>query len=153
MKQFLARFLVAFIIVSVCSSFIYGIFGKRCGIKGYVYEVKGNQMPSPDEPRQPPKGIITEVYIYELTGPTEVVRHDRAGFYKSVNSKLVKKTVTNNKGFFSVKLKPGTYSVFTKADSLLYANMFDQYNNIYPVEVVKKKMTDIVIRQDFNASY
>jgi hypothetical protein len=153
MKHFLTRFLVAFIIVSVCSSFIYGIFGKRCGIRGYVYEVKGNQMPSPDEPRQPPKGIKTEVYIYELTGPSQVEKHDRAGFYRSVSSRLVKKTATNSKGYFSVKLKPGTYSVFTKTDSLLYANMFDQNNNIYPVEVVKKKMTDIVIKQDFNAAY
>lgn len=153
MKQFIGRFVVAFIVISVCSSFIYGIFGKRCGIRGYVYEVKGNQMPSPDEPRQAPKGIKTEVYIYELTGPSQVVKDERAGFYQSVNSRLVKKTVTDSKGYFSVKLKPGIYSVFTKADSLLYANMFDQNNNIYPVEVEKKKMTDIVIRQNFNAAY
>ncbi len=153
MRQFLSRFLVAFIIVSVCSSFVYGIFGKKCGIKGYVYEMKGNQMPSPDEPRQAPKGIKTQVYIYELTGPSQVVRDERPGFYKSVNTKLVKQVSTDNKGYFSVKLKPGTYSVFTAVDSLLYANMFDQDNNIYPVEVVKKKMTEVVIRQDFNAAY
>jgi hypothetical protein len=110
-------------------------------------------MPSPDQKREPPKGIKTEVFIHELTGANQVTPGDRAGFYKSVNSKLVKKVSTNEKGFFKVKLQPGTYSVFTRVDSLYYANLFDQDNKIYPVEVQKKKMTEVVIKQDFNSFY
>jgi hypothetical protein len=153
MKQILLRFSAAFIILCICSSFIYGIFGKKCGIQGYVYEVKGNQMPSPDEKRQPPKGIRTEVYIYELTTAAQVVPDQRPGFYKAVNSKLIKQVATNEEGFFRAKLPAGQYSVFTKVDSLFYANLFDQNNHIYPVEVKKRKWTDIVIKQDFNAAY
>jgi hypothetical protein len=153
MKQVILRVSAAFIIVCICSSFIYGIFGKKCGIQGYVYEVKGNQMPSPDEIRQPPRGIKTDVYIYELTSNSQVVADERSGFYKAVNTKLVKRVSTNEKGFFKVKLSPGKYSVFTKVDTLYYANLFDQDNNIYPVEVQKKKMTDVVIKQDYNAAY
>ena len=110
-------------------------------------------MPSPDEKRTPPKGIKTKVYIYELTSPVQVVAAGRPGFYKSVNSKLVKEVSTDEKGFFKVNLPPGKYSLFTKAESMYYANSFDQFNNIYPVEVQKKKMTDVVIKQDFNAAY
>jgi hypothetical protein len=153
MKQVILRLSAAFIIVCICSSFIYGIFGKKCGIQGYVYEVKGNQMPSPDEKREPPRGIKTDVYIYELTRSSQVVPDERSGFYKSINTRLVKQVSTNEKGFFKVKLPPGKYSVFTKVDSLFYANLFDQDNSIYPVEVQKKKMTDIVIKQDYNAAY
>jgi hypothetical protein len=153
MKHVLIRISAAFMVLFLCSSFIYGIFGKRCGIQGYVYEIKGNQMPSPDEKRAPPKGIKTMVYIYELTSPAQVVAADRPGFYKSVSSKLIKEVMTDDKGFFKVKLSPGKYSLFTKAEALYYADIFDQYNNIYPVEVEKKKMTDVVIKQDFNAAY
>ena len=153
MKKFFYGLSASFIVITLCSSFIYGIFGKKCGIQGYVYEVKGNQMPSPGEKRDPPKGIQTDVYIYELTGADQVVRDERAGFYKSINSKLVKKVSTNSKGFFKVKLTPGQYSLFTKVDSLFYANLFDQGNKIYPVAVEKKKMTEVVIKQDYNAAY
>ncbi|WP_458925574.1 hypothetical protein [Flavitalea antarctica] len=110
-------------------------------------------MPSPDEKRAPPKGIKTSVYIYELTSPAQVVAADRPGFYKSIKSKLIKEVSTDEKGFFKVKLPPGKYSLFTKAEALYYANIYDQFNNIYPVEVQKKKMTDVVIKQDFNAAY
>jgi hypothetical protein len=137
----------------MCSSFIYGVFDKKCGIRGYVYEVTGNQMPSPDEPRSAPRGIRTEVFIYELAGQSEVVGTDRPGFYKEVKTRLVKKTKTNEKGYFEVFLRPGTYSVFTKVDSVFYANMFDQNMKIYPVVVEYKKMTDVVIKQDHKAAY
>ena len=153
MKHVLIRISAAFMVLCLCSSFIYGFFGKRCGIQGYVYEIKGNQMPSPDEKRAPPRGIKTMVYIYELTSPGQVVAADRPGFYKSVNSKLIKEVSTDEKGFFKVKLPPGKYSLFTRAEAMYYANSFDQFNNIYPVEVQKKKMTDVVIKQDFNAAY
>ena len=153
MKHIIVRFSAAFMILSLCSSFIYGIFGKKCGIQGYVYELKGNQMPSPDEKRAPPKGIQTDVYIYELTSASQVTPGERAGFYKSVNSKLIRQVSTDEKGFFKVYLPVGKYSVFTKVGPAFYANMFDQENRIYPVEVKWKKMTDIVIKQDYNAAY
>jgi hypothetical protein len=153
MKHVLIRISAAFMVLCLCSSFIYGIFGKRCGIQGYVYEIKGNQMPSPDEKRAPPRGIKTTVLIYKLTSPSQVVPSDRPGFYKSVNSKLIRSVSTDENGFFKVNLQPGKYSLFTRAEGMYYANNFDQFNNIYPVEVQKKKMTDVVIKQDFNAAY
>lgn len=110
-------------------------------------------MPSPDEKRQPPKGIKTDVYIYELTSSGQVTAGDRPGFYRSVNTKLVKQVSTNETGFFKVYLPVGKYSVFTKVDGAFYANIFDQENKIYPVEVQKYKMTDVVIKQDHNAAY
>jgi hypothetical protein len=153
MKQFIFSALVAFIILTICSSFLYGFFCRKEGIEGYVYEVKGNQMPSPDIKRSPPKGIKTTVYVYELTGPDQVTKHERAGFYSAIHSKLVKKVETNEKGYFKVKLSPGKYSLFTRVDSLFYANLFDQDNRIFPVEVLRKKRTEVVIKQDFKAAY
>ncbi len=122
------------------------------GLKGYVYWVSGNQMPSPDEPPSKPKGIKTTLYIYELTNIKDVVRKDQSAFYTSISTPLVKEIETNEKGHFRVKLKPGIYSLFVKKDNLFFSSQFDDKNNIHPVEV-KRGMTDIVFNVNYSAAY
>src|SRR5690242_19323018 len=84
------------------------------GLKGYVYWVSGNQMPSPEEPPSKPKGMKTTLYVYELINIKDVVRKDQSAFYSSISTPLVKEVETNDKGHFRVKLKPGMYSLFVK---------------------------------------
>jgi hypothetical protein len=129
------------------------IFCKRQGIEGRVLLVTGNQMPSPDRPLSPGKGIKTTVYIYELTNTSQVSRVDHSAFYSSINSKLVKKVETKENGYFKVKLSPGRYSLFLQKDTLFYGNRFDGNNNIMPVEVEKKKMTKVELKADWGAVY
>lgn len=119
------------------------------GIKGHVYFVSGNRMPSPDEPQAAPKGIKTKLFVYKLTNLGEVQKEGSSAFYKSISTELVKEITTNDDGSYKIKLKPGRYSLFVKKDDLFYSNLFDAENNIHPVEVIKGKMT----RDDFQVDY
>ncbi|MCG2617860.1 carboxypeptidase-like regulatory domain-containing protein [Terrimonas sp. NA20] len=125
----------------------------RSGMKGHVYLVKGNQMPSPDRPPSTPQGFETELFIYELTNLEQVTRVGSTSFYSQINTPLVKTIKTDASGAFSIKLPPGNYSLFVKKDGNFYANLFDAKNNIYPVEVLTGKYTDVEFRADYDAVY
>ena len=123
------------------------------GIKGHVYLVTGNQMPSPDQQPLPPKGVKTMLYIYSLTNINEVSREGNTAFYKSIATGLVKQVETDENGYFKTKLKPGLYSLFVKKGDLFYSSQFDEKNNIHPVEVRKGKTTEVVFRANYDALY
>jgi hypothetical protein len=123
------------------------------GVKGYVYRISGNQMPSPDRKPAKPMGVVATLYIFELTNINQVSRMGQTAFYRAVRTKLVRKLESGADGFFSVQLPPGSYSFFTKKNELFYANWFDASNNIAPVAVLPEKMTAIEIRIDYDANY
>lgn len=126
---------------------------RRTGIKGHVYLVRGNQMPSPDQAPIPPKGVKTILYIYALTNIKDVNREGVSAFYKSVPGEPVKEIETDEKGYFKAKLKPGIYSLFVKKGDLFYSSQFDEKNNIHPVEVRPGKMTEIDFKANYDAVY
>jgi hypothetical protein len=145
--------LLAFLMLTVLSSYTC-IFGKKGGIKGMIYLVKGNQMPSPDQMLPPKKPLQTTLYIYELTNIDQVTRAEaHAPFYTAINTKLIKQVNSDTKGEFKVKLPPGQYSLFIKKDDRFYANLFDEKNNIAPVTVAKGKFTEVEVRADYDAVY
>src|SRR5687767_733145 len=126
---------------------------RHTGIKGHVYLVTGNQMPSPDQQPLPPKGVKTMLYIFSLTNINEVNREGNSAFYKSISSGLVKQVETDENGYFKTKLKAGLYSLFVKKGDLFYSGQFDEKNNIHPVEVRKGKTTEVVFRANYDALY
>jgi hypothetical protein len=130
-----------------------GPMHKIQGIEGYVYRISGNQMPSPDIKPKPPKGIKTTLYIFDLTNLDQTIRQGQSSFYLSVKTKLVKKIETDTSGYFKVKLPVGHYSLFTKKDTLFYANWFDGNNNIAPVQVLPQKLTNVEFKIDYDAYY
>ncbi|HTD94529.1 MAG TPA: hypothetical protein VK644_11975 [Chitinophagaceae bacterium] len=125
----------------------------RTGIKGHVYMVRGNQMPSPDQAPSSPRGMKTTLYVYRLTNINEVSREGVSSFYKNISTELVREIKTDEKGSFSAKLKPGVYSLFIKKGDLYYANLFDGKNNIYPVEVKPGKMEVVDFKANYDAVY
>jgi hypothetical protein len=146
--------------VFLCSAIIYladwptqGPADHKQGIEGYVYRISGNQMPSPQIKRPLPKGTQATIYIYELTGLNQVDRQGQSPFYFSVKTKLVKKAASDSSGYFKIALPPGHYSLFTKKDTLFYANWFDKDNHISPIEILPGKMTKTEIRIDYDAAY
>lgn len=144
---------LAFLMLTVLSSYTC-IFGRKEGIKGMVYLVKGNQMPSPDRPPAAPQPLQTTLYIYELTNINQVTRSEaNAPFYTAISTKLIKQVNSDKKGAFKVKLPPGQYSIFIKKDDRFYANLFDEKNNIAPVTVSKGKYTEVEVRADYDAVY
>lgn len=115
------------------------------GIKGYVSEIKGNQMPGPDRKQEPAKGFQTEVYIYEVTTMDQVEAVNHEPFYRSIRSKFIKSIISDKDGFFATDLEPGTYSLFTKVDGLYYANSFNGKNQIQSVEVLQDSISEVNI--------
>lgn len=125
----------------------------RSGIKGHIYLVKGNQMPSPDRKISAPPGLETELFIYSLTNLSQVTRVGSTGFYSQISTPLITTVKSDASGAFSVKLPAGMYSLFVKKDGNFYANMFDGSQNIYPVEVANGKMTEVEFKADYDAVY
>lgn len=126
---------------------------RRSGIKGHVYLVRGNQMPSPDQAPAAPKGFKTILYVYELTNIKDVNRQGSSAFYNSIPGTPVEEIETDDKGYFKIRLKPGIYSLFVKKGDLFYSSQFDEKNNIHPVEVRSGKMTEVDFKANYDAVY
>jgi hypothetical protein len=127
------------------------IIAQQQGVKGQLYLVTGNQMPSPNRKHIPRKGVVREIYIYGLTNMSEV---DREGvFYKKIHTRFVKSQFSNADGTFRIKLPPGKYSLFVKEYNGLYANLFDNENNISPFIVERKAYTWMTVTIDYAATY
>ncbi len=109
------------------------------GISGFVTEVTGNRMPSPDAPSAPPKGIQTTVLVYESTNLDQVTQIGTSPEYTVINTKLVASVQTDSTGHFAVPLPVGDYSLFVQEGKAFYANLFDENNRIAPFTVKKEK--------------
>jgi len=123
------------------------------GIQGKVLWEAGNQMPSPDAPQSGGRrGVERTVYIYELTNSSQATTADGV-FHTNIQTKLVTQVKTDADGNFAIKLKPGRYSLFTKEEKGLYANLFDGEMNIFPVEVKEGEVTSVEFLINYNAFY
>ncbi len=124
------------------------------GIRGKVIWFEGNMMPTiggktPGMPKGKP--IQREIYIYALTNRDQTVISGR--FFSKINNELITTVQSNQQGVFSVELTPGKYSIMVKEEKGLYANLFDGLGNIHPVEVQANKVTEIIIKVDYQAAY
>jgi hypothetical protein len=123
------------------------------GIQGRILWEAGNQMPSPDAPQSSGKrGVERTVYIYELTNSSQTTSKDGL-FHTAIQTKLVTQVETDANGNFAVSLKPGRYSLFTKEESGLFANLFDGDMNIFPVEVKADAVTEVEFVVNYDAFY
>lgn len=134
------------------------------GIKGAVYLLAGNRMPSPprgsggtpghpadtpghptDTPGHPAKGpgVKATICIFALTNDSQVTRKGTSPYCTAVHTRLIRQVDTDDKGNFEIPLPPGTYSVFTKKGNLFYATRRDEQNNIAPVKVLPGGMTRV----------
>jgi len=108
-------------------------FSQKQGLRGQVFWVSGNQMPGPESILSPNQGAVREVLIYELTSIKDVTQV--GPFFRDIKTKVVATIQSKPDGTFKIKLLPGNYSVFTREKNGLYANLFDEKNNINPVYV------------------
>lgn len=113
---------------------------KKSYLQGYVNEVRGNQMPSPDESRPGKIPVNTTVYVHALTNIKDT-RYREPGKYLNIATPLITTVTTDSAGYFKIQLPPGKYSLFVKVDGLLYATLQDGDGNIFPVEIKKRKTT------------
>ena len=125
------------------------------GICGTVTELRGNQMPGPDQPKpNPGKAVVREVEIFAVLTMDQVVSND-AGFITDTNdAKPVKKTKTDKRGKFCVYGLPvGAYSVLVREPQGLYYNISDTSNRINPVTVRKGKVSNSIVQLTHGASF
>ena len=122
------------------------------GIAGKVLWVAGNQMPSPDVPLSKGRGVQRTLYIYELTNSSQA-KTTEGVFHTNIQTNLVTQVVTDANGNFAVSLKPGKYSLFSKEEKGMFANLFDGEMNINPVEVKQGEVTNIEFLINYQASY
>lgn len=110
-------------------------------------------MPSPDAPPTSGKrGVERTVYIYELTNSSQTTSKDGV-FHTGIQTKLITQVKTDANGNFAVGLAPGRYSLFTKEEDGLFANLFDGDMNIFPVEVKEDEVTTVEFLVNYNAFY
>ena len=97
--------------------------------------------------RKPGKGaaVSRTVLVYQLTTLKQV--GGVTNFYNTIQTQLVAKTQSNDKGEYVIALPEGSYSVFVQESGLLYANDFDGEGHICPVTVVADKVSkkDVVV--------
>ncbi len=126
-------------------------FSQKQGLHGQVFWVSGNQMPGPESILSPNQGTSREILVYEITGIKDVTQV--GPFFRDVKTKLVATVQSKTDGSFKVKLLPGAYSIFTKEKNGLYANLFDEKNNINPVVVKAGQYAWKTITVDYDAAY
>lgn len=123
------------------------------GICGTVVVKRGNYMPSPDRPTPKGQPAEREVLIFLLLNMSQVDAGDN-GFIDSVGPAKPVKTVKSGKnGKFRVTLPVGKYSVLVREPEGLYANLFDDQNNIFPVNVQKNRQSDVKVEISHQAVF
>lgn len=123
------------------------------GILGQLVWLEGNLMPTIGNDREIPKGqpVQREVLVYELTKTGEAAKEGH--FYQNIQTELIQKVMSDKHGIFRLHLPPGKYSIFVKESEGLFANMFDGYGHIMPVEVFKDEVTPVTIEINYMAAY
>lgn len=124
------------------------------GIAGRLIWLEGNLMPSIEQEGQnAPAGqpVQREVHIYEVTKTSQADQHEN--FYSNIQTNLVKVVMSEKNGFFKASLEPGQYSLFVKEPKGLFANLFDGYGHIMPVEVIEDEVTEVTIKINYMAAY
>lgn len=124
---------------------------QKQGLQGQVFWVSGNQMPGPDAVLSPNQGAVREVMIYELTNMTDATQV--GPFFRDIKTRLVATTQSKADGTFKIKLPVGSYSVFTKERTGLYANLFDGKGFINPVHIKEGQYAWKTITIDYDAVY
>lgn len=129
----------------------HNLQAQKQGIRGKVTWSAGNQMPGPDKKSSSLKGIKRNIYVYEVATLQQTVQED--GFFKNINTKLIKKAKSKRNGRFCIKLPTGTYSVFVQEPKGLWANLFDGKGQINAVEINNGTWTELNITVNYMAAY
>lgn len=124
----------------------------RQGIKGQVLWFEGDLMPGIDKKPVEGKPVIREIYFYAPTH-TSQAREIEYVFYSDIKTNLIATTESDEEGRFSIRLEPGTYSVFVKEPRGLFANRYNEFGLINPVKVMPNEVSEIDLRIDYEAAY
>ena len=124
------------------------------GIAGHVVEEKGNMMPSPDRPMPKPKGIERHMFLFPLQNMNTLQATADGGFFAIPQQPAFMKFMSaKGDGCFKALVPPGKYTLLVQENEMMYANSFDGEGNIFPVEVVEGKVTEVEFVINHAAAY
>lgn len=154
MFKILFGLVIILVVITACSStkHVKNAMIKQ-GISGFIYELKGNQMPMKGEELTKPRGIIKEIFVYEATNITQVNRVGTSPFYNDITTKLVTSVISDSTGKFSVELPVGNYSLFIKIGNQYFANRFNEKNEINLYAVKEEEITEATFIINNTATY
>jgi len=132
---------------------LVGCGGAKVQVTGKVKRVMGNQMPSPDLLNEEPAGFSTTVYFFAPTLMNMGMPTGEQGVFLMTDKKLVAKSLPEKDGSFTLKLKPGKYSVLLGKDGQFYSNISSLDGLINPIEINKSSKKPIVLMADWGATY
>ena len=132
---------------------LVGCGGAKVQFTGKVKRVMGNQMPSPDLLNEEPAGFSTTVYFFAPTLMNMGMPTGEQGVFLMTDKKLVAKSLSEKDGSFTLKLKPGKYSVLLGKDGQFYSNISSLDGLINPIEINKSSKKPIVLMADWGATY
>ncbi|MBE9664166.1 hypothetical protein [Mucilaginibacter myungsuensis] len=125
--------------------------GIKQGVSGYIYLRTGNQMPSFDRPSSKGRGVSREVFFYTPASFSDV--SGSSPLFSGVNTKLILRVKSDNKGFFKAKLPAGNYSMFVKEGHSFFGSISDGNGIINPVTVDQNTITKHDLTITANAAY
>jgi len=132
---------------------ILGCGTAKVAVNGKVQRLMGNQMPSPDVKSEEPAGFAATVFFFEPTLMDMGVPTGEQGLFLMTNKRLVAKVLCDKSGSFSLKIKPGKYSVLLGKNGQFYSNVSNLDGLINPIDINKKENKTIVLRADWDAIY
>jgi len=121
------------------------------GLAGYIYEVSGNQMPSPGKQQSKGHPLSCDIYIYTATQKQQT--KGTGPLFDIITTKLVAKTRSDSTGHYSIKLAPGIYSVFIKVRQQYFAAESNGNGILNPVTINKNNITRKNFTVNYNAAY
>lgn len=122
----------AIIFLFACSGLKRASQAKQ-GLEGYIYLLRGNQMPSPGKPVNKGRAVPRDIYIYEPTTIGQTT--GRSPAFESVKTKLIARAKSDSLGHFFVNLPAGNYSIFVKEGAYLFAAENDGAGVLNPVQI------------------
>ena len=135
-------------LILICS---VSCMSQKQGIRGKVLLVQGNQMPGPGNKNISAKGVEREIQFYKAATLQQAKRSE--GFFIEIQTPLVATAKSTEDGSFEVILPEGEYSVLTKEEKGLFANIFDGSGRINVVVVKKRKFAEITLQVNYEAVY
>ena len=126
--------------------------GVKEGVTGTVMWFEGNLMPTIDGGKEKSgKPIVREIVFCKPVKSSQLSKNGR--FFSGLDEFIIKKTNSDAKGAFAIKLPAGKYSVFTKEEDGYYANSFDGQGFIQVIEVKANELTKLALKVDYKAVY
>ncbi|MEM6359178.1 MAG: carboxypeptidase regulatory-like domain-containing protein [Bacteroidota bacterium] len=149
MKQIVLLFIVLCSGIGGCAT--TQISSQPPGVKGKVLWVEGNQMPGPDRKINEGSPVVREIIFYDVLKTSDLKRQN--ALFQEPPFEPVAIVKTNEQGEFEVNLPAGRYSLFTRENNGLFANLFDGENNVNPVTVESGEVTEVTVVINYKAVY